>query len=201
MDENEIAAALDRLAPRGMNFGLERERALLDALSAWGEDGQPMSLPPDGQIGLVTPMELDKKQLSVWKKRLKEAGAKQPIRQLTLPVVLPDFGAFEGVVTKHITIYSTAGKWGLDMGVLPRRCRADLLDPLHGYGARIWFDDVWDGPEYSGDEVTVLGVEFYRMDPIPFQDCLPRRAVISPETLPLRFTSIAGAAFRQLAGT
>ena len=175
---------------------------LLDASgTAWGEDGQPMNLPADGQIGLVTPVELDKKRLSLWKKRLKEVGSKPPIRQLTLPAILPDFGAFEGVVTKHITIYSSAGKWGLDMGVLPRHSRADLLDPLHGYGARIRFDDVWDGPEYSGNNVTVLGVEFYRMDPVPFQNCLPRRAIISPKALPLRFTTIAAAAFRQLAGT
>lgn len=34
MDENEIFAALDKLSSRGMDFGLERERALLNALGS-----------------------------------------------------------------------------------------------------------------------------------------------------------------------
>ena len=78
--------------------------------------------------------------------------------------------------------------------------RADLLDPLHGYGARIFFDGVSNGPEYNNDDVMVHGAAFYRLEGMPFGACLPQRAVVSPEELPARFVSMAGAAFKQLAG-
>ena len=186
-------------------WGLYQEDQLtavftLDASGkAWDRDGQETVLPGDGLIGLVHPAELDKKELALWKKRIKAAGGKPAIRQLTLPNTAPDLGDMEGTVTRHITIYGTAGKWGMDMGPLSVHCRADLTDPLHGYGARIWFEGVWDGPEYSGDDVAILGTEFFRLDPCPFGDYIPHRAAAAPEELPPRFTAIAGAAFRQLA--
>lgn len=174
---------------------------LLDgAGTAWGEDGAPFPLSDDAQVGLVVPTEMTKGQLILWKKRLKETGGKPPIRQLTIPSQPPEWGEFEGAVTKHITIYTVSGKWGLDMGALSKHCRADLLDPLHGYGARITFEAVWNGPEYNEEDVSVSGVTFYHMDPLPFEDYLPQRAVVPPEKLPARFVCLAGAAFRQLAG-
>lgn len=102
--------------------------------TAWGEDGVPFPLSDDAQVGLVVPAEMTKGQLTLWKKRLKEAGGKPLIRQLTIPSQPPEWGRFEGAVTKHITIYTVSGKWGLDMGLLSKHCRADLLDLLHGYG-------------------------------------------------------------------
>lgn len=168
--------------------------------AAWGEDGEQLELPPEARVGLVVPAELSREQLALWKKRLKASGGKPLIRQLTLPAQPPDFADFQGAVTKHITLYSAAGKWGLDKGDLSTHRRADLRDPLHGFGARITFDTVCDGPEYSGDEVTLLDVSFYRLDRAPFGDYLPRRALLPPEALPARFVSLAGAAFRQLAG-
>lgn len=174
---------------------------LLDGTgTAWGEDGAPFPLPDDAQVGLVVPAEMTKGQLALWKKRLKETGVKSPIRQLTIPPQLPEWGEFEGAVTRHITVYTVSGKWGLDMGALSRHCRADLLDPLHGYGARITFEAVWNGPEYNEEDVSVSDVTFYHMDPLPFEDYLPQRAVVPPEKLPARFVCLAGAAFRQLAG-
>ncbi len=174
---------------------------LLDGTgTAWGEDGAPFPLPDDAQVGLVVPAEMTKGQLTLWKKRLKETGVKSPIRQLTIPPQLPEWGEFEGAVTRHITVYTVSGKWGLDMGALSRHCRADLLDPLHGYGARITFEAVWNGPEYNEEDVSVSDVTFYHMDPLPFEDYLPQRAVVPPEKLPARFVCLAGAAFRQLAG-
>ncbi len=187
-------------------WGIYRENKLetvflLDKTgTAWGENGGPFVLPNDAQVGLAVPAELTKKQLALWKKRLKEMGSKSLIRQLSLPVQLPEWEDFEWTETKHITIYTVSGKWGLDMGPLIRHCRADLTDPLHGFGARIWFDDVWNGSEYNENDVPIHGVSFYRMDPLPFEDYLPQRAVVPPEQLPARFVSLAGAAFRQLAG-
>lgn len=168
--------------------------------TAWGEDGVPFPLSDDAQVGLVVPAEMTKGQLTLWKKRLKEAGGKPLIRQLTIPSQPPEWGRFEGAVTKHITIYTVSGKWGLDMGLLTKHCRADLLDLLHGYGARIWFDKVWNGSEYNDKDVSLSGVTFYHMDPLPFEDHLPQRAVVLPEELPTRFVCLAGVAFRQLAG-
>lgn len=168
--------------------------------TAWGEDGERLELPPEAHVGLVVPAELSKEQLALWKKRLKASGGRPLIRQLTLPAQAPDFADFQGAVTKHITLYSAAGKWGLDMGDLFTHRRADLRDPLHGFGARLTFDTVCDGPEYSGDEVTLLDASFYRLDRLPFGDYLPRRALAPPEALPVRFVSLAGAAFRQAAG-
>lgn len=179
---------------------LERVFLLDGDGTARGEDGAPFLLPDDAQVGLAVPAEMTKGQLALWKKRRKESGGKPLIRQLTIPPQPLEWGAFEGAVTRHITIYSVSGKWGLDMGALTRHCRADLLDPLHGYGARIWFDDVWNGSEYNEEDVSLFGVTFYRMDPLPFEDALPRRAAVPPEELPARFVCLAGAAFRQLAG-
>lgn len=168
--------------------------------NARGEDGEVLTLPEGAEIGLVAPAELTKPQLTLWKKRLKETGGKPAIRQLSLPGQAPDFGDLQGAVTKHITIFTTAGKWGLEMGELPEHRRADLLDPLHGYGARIDFENIWNGPEYNSDEVTLLGVTFFRMGKTAPGDRLSRKAIVSPEELPPRFVSLAGAAFKQLAG-
>lgn len=168
--------------------------------AASGEDGQMVDIPADARVGLAATTELDKKQLALWKNRIKDAGGKPPIRQLSIPAQALDFNDIGGRNTKHITIYTVSGKWGLDMGDLPGHNRADLLDPIHGYGARIFFDNVANGPEYNNDDVMVHGAVFYRLEGMPFGDYLPQRAVVPPEALPARFVSLAGAAFKQLAG-
>lgn len=189
-----------------MVWGIYREERLASVFlldkngTAWGEGGEELALSENDSIRLVVPAELIEGQRKLWKKRLKETGGKPTIRQMTLPAQPPKWENFEGVVTKHINIYTVSGKWGLDMGTLPAHCRADLLDPLHGYGARIFFEKVWNGSEYNDNDVSVFGVSFFRMDALPFRDCLPQRAVVPPEELPARFLSLAGAAFRQLAG-
>lgn len=164
------------------------------------ENGEALDIPSDGQVGLVSTTELTKQQLALWKKRIKEAGVKQPIRQLAIPAQPPFFDDIGGRNTKHITIYTVSGKWGLEMGDYSGHCRADLLDPIHHYGARIVFDHVSNGPEYNEEDVMLHGVAFYRLGDMPFEDYLPQRAVISPEELPARFVSMAGAAFKQMAG-
>ncbi len=93
--------------------------------TAWGEDGERLTLPENARIGLVVPAELTEKQRKTWKKRLKETGGKPPIRQLAIQPQPPEWERFEGAVTKHITIYTAAGKWGLDMGD-PRNCLPGL---------------------------------------------------------------------------
>lgn len=188
----------------GLLWGAYREDRLVQAFlldgrgQARGEDGEALALPPEDRVGLAVPSELTREQLGLWKKRLKEA--KPLIRQLSLPAEAPDFGAFADAVTKNITVFTVSGKWGMDMPRQPSHCRADLLDPLHGYGARIWFERAWSGSEYACDEVRIHGVDFYRMDGALFGDCLPRRAVVAPAELPKRFRVLAGAAFRQMAG-
>ena len=165
-----------------------------------GADGQPVSLPADAWVGLAAATELDKKQLALWKKRMKAADGKPLIRQLSIPAQPPAFEDIGGRSVKQITIYTVSGKWGLDMGDLSVHRRADLLDPIHGYGARVTFDHINNGPEYNNDIVMVHGVSFYRLGGMPFGDHLPERATVSPEELPARFVSMAGAAFKQLAG-
>ena len=187
-------------------WGIYREDHLETAFllnrdgAASGADGQLVDLSADARVGLAATTELDKKQLALWKKRVKDAGGKPPIRQLSIPAQPLDFDDIGGRNTKHITIYTVSGKWGLDMGDLPGHNRADLLDPLHGYGARIFFDGVSNGPEYNNNDVMIHGAAFYRLEGMPFGDYLPQRAVVSPEELPARFVSMAGAAFKQLAG-
>lgn len=85
-------------------------------------------------MGLAETTELDKKQLALWKKRRKAAGEKPLIRQLSIQAQSPAFEDVEGRNTKQTTIYTVAGKWGLDMGDLSVHRRADLLDPIHGRG-------------------------------------------------------------------
>lgn len=167
---------------------------------ASGADGQPVSLPADAWVGLAATTELDKKQLALWKKRMKAAGGKPLIRQLSIPAQPPAFEDIGGRNVKQIIIYTVSGKWGLDMGDQTGHFRADLLDPIHGYGARATFDHINNGPEYNNDIVMVHGVSFYRLGGMLFGDYLPRRAVVAPEELPARFVSMAGAAFKQLAG-
>lgn len=201
-----LAAAQQPEVFTSLLWGVYREDRLETAFllnrdgTASGEDGKPVDLPADAWVGLAATTELDKKQLSLWKKRIKAAGGKPPVRQLSIPSQSLDFQDIGGRNTKHITIYTVSGKWGLDMGDLPGHNRADLLDPIHGYGARIFFDGVSNGPEYNNDDVMVHGAVFYRMEGMPFGDYLPRRAVVPPEALPARFVSLAGAAFKQLAG-
>lgn len=190
----------------GLLWGIYRDDRLETAFLldreglASGADGQPVSLPADAWAGLAATTELDKKQLALWKKRMKAAGGKPLIRQLSIPAQPPAFEDIGGRNVKQITIYTVSGKWGLDMGDQTGHFRADLLDPIHGYGARATFDHINNGPEYNNDIVMVHGVSFYRLGRVPFGDYLPRRAVVSPEELPARFVSMAGAAFKQLAG-
>ena len=53
--------------------------------AARDQDSRLITLPVNGQLGLVSPTELDKKQLALWKKRIKVAGGKPLILQLSLP--------------------------------------------------------------------------------------------------------------------
>lgn len=201
-----LAAAEKAETFTGLLWGVYAEDRLVRAFllneqgAAWGEDGEILDLPAEARVGLAVPSELGKEQLKHWKKRLKEAGAKPVIRPLSLPRSAPDFGDFADTVTKNITIFTASGKWGMDMPHQPSHCRSDLLDPLHGFGARIWFEQAWSGSEYSCDEIAVRGVDFYRLDGATFGDYLPRRALVSPEDLPERFAVLAGAAFGQIAG-
>lgn len=201
-----LAAAGKPEAFTGLLWGIYRDDRLETAFLldreglASGADGQPVSLPADAWVGLAATTELDKKQLALWKKRMKAAGGKPLIRQLSIPAQPPAFEDIGGRNVKQITIYTVSGKWGLDMGDQTGHFRADLLDPIHGYGARATFDHINNGPEYNNDIVMVHGVSFYRLGGMPFGDHLPERATVSPEELPARFVSMAGAAFKQLAG-
>ena len=190
----------------GLLWGIYRDDRLETAFLldreglASGVDGQPASLPADAWVGLAATTELDKKQLALWTRHMKAAGGKSLIRQLSIPaqpLALKDIG---GRNTKQITIYTVSGKWGLDMGDQSGHFRADFLDPIHGYGARVAFDGISNGPEYNNDIVMIHGVSFCRLGGMPFGDYLPQRAIVAPEELPARFASMAGAAFKQLAG-
>lgn len=201
-----LAAAGRPEAFTGLLWGIYRDDRLETAFLldreglASGADGQPVSLPADAWVGLAATTELDKKQLALWKKRMKAAGGKPLIRQLSIPAQPPAFEDIGGRNVKQITIYTVSGKWGLDMGDQTGHFRADLLDPIHGYGARATFDHINNGPEYNNDIVMVHGVSFYRLGGMLFGDYLPERATVAPEELPARFVSMAGAAFKQLAG-
>lgn len=190
----------------GLLWGIYRDNRLEAAFLldreglASGADGQLVSLPADAWVGLAATTELDKEQLALWKKRMKATGGKPLIRQLSIPAQPPAFENIGGRYTKHITIYTVSGKWGLDMGDQAGHFRADLLDPIHGYGARVAFDGISNGPEYNNDIVMIHGVSFYRLGGMSFGDYLPERATVAPEELPARFVSMAGAAFKQLAG-
>lgn len=116
----------------GLIWGIYRENRLETVFLltengiARGEDEEPLALPKNASIGLVVPAELTKQQLALWKRRLKDVGGKPPIRQTALPAQPPKWEDFEGAVTRHITLYTASGKWGLDMGPLPVHCRAGL---------------------------------------------------------------------------
>lgn len=116
----------------GLIWGIYRENRLETVFLltengiAWGEDEEPLALPENASIGLVVPAELTKQQLALWKRRLKDVGGKPPIRQTALPAQPPKWEDFEGAVTRHITLYTASGKWGLDMGSLPVHCWAGL---------------------------------------------------------------------------
>lgn len=86
------------------------------------------------------------------------------------------------------------------MGDLSVHRRADLLDPIHGYGARVTCDHVNNGPEYNNDIVMLHGAVVYRLGGMPFGDYLTQRAIVAPEELLARFASMAGATFKQMAG-
>lgn len=146
------------------------------------------------------PQSWIKKQFALWKKRRKAAGEKPLIRQLSIQAQPPAFEDVGGRKTKQTTIYTVAGKWGLDMGDLSVHRRADLLDPIHGYGARVTFDHVNNGPEYNNDIVMLHGAAVYRLGGMPFGDYLTQRAIVAPEELPARFASMAGETFKQMAG-
>lgn len=104
---------------------------------------------------------------------MKGVGEKPLIRQLSIPAQPPAFENIGGRNTRQITIYTVSGEWGLDMGDLSVHRRADLLDPIHGYGARVTFDHVNNGPEYNNDFVMIHGVSFYRLDGCPLGTTCP----------------------------
>lgn len=71
-----LAAAEQPEVFTSLLWGVYREEQLETAFLlnrdgiASGEDGQPVDLPADAQIGLAATTELDKKQLALWKKRV-----------------------------------------------------------------------------------------------------------------------------------
>ncbi len=185
------------------NDKLQAAFILNDDMTACDEDGSTYELQEDANIGLVSPAELTENQINYWTKKVKKTGIKPIIPQLRNKFRLSDIdlSIFSSAVTKHITICTRAGKWGMYMGYdkATHTC-CHMIDPLHKIGAQIRFRRITDGPEYNSDDVQIYGVTFYKLGKMRFGDCVPKYAIVTLKELPPRFVYAAITAFRELAG-
>lgn len=138
------------------------------------EDEEEYTLPQQGQIGLVHPIELTKESLATWKQQMEDYEIVQPIEQLERAVYYitaeeqsgKSLERFGGMILNDLSLGGklTALGWYRgsvqDAGGFYTYYRED---PSLGLGAELHFSGSFVGSgSMGGEDVTVYDVRFYK---------------------------------------
>ena len=165
----------------GLVWGIYDEKGLAQGFR-YMEDGslhkqeeEEYSLPEDGKVGLVHPMELSAEQLEAWKRQLEGYEARQPIEQLGRKVYTvtgkeadaPQLERFGGYIVNDLVLGGKLQEFGWRKGpVKENGCYNSYYrtDEEAGVGVKLFFSGSCVGGE--NEDVTVHYAKFYPADRI-----------------------------------
>ena len=134
----------------------------------------PESLPAQGQIGLVHPIELTKESLETWKQQLEDYEITQPIEQLNRAVYYltqeeqegKSLERFGGMIINDLSLGGKLTTMGWYRGSVQDGGGFDTYyreDATLGLGAELHFSGSFVGSgSMGGEEITVYDVRFYK---------------------------------------
>ncbi|MBD5528962.1 MAG: DUF4132 domain-containing protein [Lachnospiraceae bacterium] len=138
------------------------------------EDEDEYTLPEQGQIGLVHPIELTKESLETWKQQLEDYEITQPIEQLgrTIYYITPEeqkaksLERFGGMILNDLSLGGKLTTLGWYRGSVQDAGGFDTYyreDASIGLGAELHFSGSYVGSgSMGGEDVTVYDVRFYK---------------------------------------
>ncbi len=168
----------------GLIWGIYEEHKLVRSFR-YMEDGSfntedeeeytlPESLPAQGQIGLVHPIELTKESLETWKQQLEDYEITQPIEQLNRAVYYltqeeqegKSLERFGGMIINDLSLGGKLTTMGWYRGSVQDGGGFDTYyreDATLGLGAELHFSGSFVGSgSMGGEEITVYDVRFYK---------------------------------------
>lgn len=138
------------------------------------EDEEEYTLPEQGQIGLVHPIELSEESREAWKQQLEDYEIVQPIEQLSRKIYYrteeelesKSLERFGGMVINDLSLGGKLTALGWYRGSVQDGGGFDTYyrdDPSLGLGAELHFSGSFVGSgSMGGEEVTVYDVRFYK---------------------------------------
>ena len=138
------------------------------------EDEDEYTLPQQGQIGLVHPIELTKESLETWKQQLEDYEITQPIEQLNRAIyyITPEeqkaksLERFGGMILNDLSLGGKLTTLGWYRGSVQDAGGFDTYyreDASIGLGAELHFSGSYVGSgSMGGEDVTVYDVRFYK---------------------------------------
>lgn len=164
----------------GLVWGVYEEHKLVQSFrymedgSFNTEDEEEYTLPEQGQIGLVHPIELTKESLETWKQQLEDYEITQPIEQLSRAVYYltqeeqetRSLERFGGMLINDLSLGGKLTALGWYRGSVQDAGGFDTYyreDASLGLGAELHFSGSFVGSgSMGGEEVTVYDVRFYK---------------------------------------
>lgn len=138
------------------------------------EDEEEYTLPEQGQIGLVHPIELSEESREAWKQQLEDYEIIQPIEQLNRKIYYRteeeeqgnSLERFGGAVINDLSLGGKLTALGWYRGSVQDAGGFDTYyreDPSLGLGAELHFSGSFVGSgSMGGEDVTVYDVRFYK---------------------------------------
>ena len=164
----------------GLIWGIYEEHKLVQSFrymedgSFNTEDEEEYTLPEQGQIGLVHPIELTKESLETWKQQLEDYEITQPIEQLSRAIYYltqeeqesKSLERFGGMILNDLSLGGKLTTLGWYRGSVQDAGGFDTYyreDASLGLGAELHFSGSFVGSgSMGGEEVTVYDVRFYK---------------------------------------
>ena len=164
----------------GLVWGIYEEHKLVQSFrymedgSFNTEDEEEYTLPEQGEIGLVHPIELTKESLETWKQQLEDYEITQPIEQLNRTVYYltqeeqesKSLERFGGMLINDLSLGGKLTALGWYRGSVQDAGCFDTYyreDASLGLGAELHFSGSFVGSGgMGGEEVTVYDVRFYK---------------------------------------
>ncbi|MDE6673898.1 MAG: DUF4132 domain-containing protein, partial [Acetatifactor sp.] len=168
------------------------------------EDEEEYTLPRQGQIGLVHPLELSAQSLKAWKQQLEDYEITQPIEQLDRKVYClmeeeqesSRLERFDGMVINDLSLGGRLTAMGWLRGPVQGGRFAIYYreEPSLDLGAELHFSgSIVGSGSTGGQDVTVRDVRFYRVGTVDrgpeSYDVVTEERQLSLKDIPQRFFS------------
>lgn len=137
------------------------------------EDEEEYTLPEQGKIALVHPIELSEQSKAAWKQQLEDYEIVQPIEQLNRPIYyrteeeekLNTLERFGGVILNSLSLHGKLQQLGWYRGsVADGGCFSTFYreDGSFDLGVELHFSGAFVGSYDGGEDVTIYDARFYK---------------------------------------